>query len=187
MEQSLPSIRRAAAKLIGRAGYTRADREDVENDFVADLLHRLPRFDPRRATLGTFVRRVIENRLATALRDARAQKRDFCRNAGSLNRDFRDEDGRAVDRSQTIPQDATAKRTGRTTRTEIDLSDLQQDMIAARSTLPKDLQELFDKLRDHSLSAIARERGVTWRRVRRDVDRLQDHLRDLDLRGYLEN
>ena len=39
-------IRFKARQLVGQAGFTASDRNDLEQDLILDLLRRLPKYDP---------------------------------------------------------------------------------------------------------------------------------------------
>ena len=52
-EYAVRIIKHKARQLVGRAGFTESDREDLEQEMMLDLLRRLPKFDPKRA--GQFV------------------------------------------------------------------------------------------------------------------------------------
>jgi len=50
-------------------------REDYEQELAADLWRRLPTYDPQRASLPTFIDRLVRNRVAGFFAAARAAKR----------------------------------------------------------------------------------------------------------------
>jgi len=52
-----------------------ADREDLEQEAMVGLWRALPQFDSSRASLRTFVERVIATKIASALRAQRALRR----------------------------------------------------------------------------------------------------------------
>jgi len=55
-EYAVKLIKHKARQLVGRAGFVDADRHDLEQDMVIDLLRRLPRFDPTLASASAPVR-----------------------------------------------------------------------------------------------------------------------------------
>ena len=55
-------IRFKARQLVGQAGFTASDREDIEQKLILDLLRRLPKYNPKRAQLNTFIARVVDTR-----------------------------------------------------------------------------------------------------------------------------
>ncbi len=70
-------IRSKARTLIGKAGFTSADCEDIEQELALDLLVRLENYDPRKSKRSTFMARVVEHRIATLLEERRAACRDW--------------------------------------------------------------------------------------------------------------
>src|SRR5262249_1034887 len=81
-------IRRKARELVGRAGLTSQDREDLEQELLLRLLERLPAFDAERSAWTTFAALVIRRCAANLLRYRQAEKRD-CRTTRSLYRRVR--------------------------------------------------------------------------------------------------
>ena len=105
-------IRFKARQLVGKAGFTASDREDIEQELILDLLRRLPKYDPKRAQRNTFIARVVEHRVATLIAAQKAGIRDYWRCRCSLNDRFEDEDGRSVERAETFDQEDYLLRTG---------------------------------------------------------------------------
>ena len=100
-----------ARQLVGKAGYTQDDIKDIEQDLIRDLLERLPKFDPAKATLNTFAVRVVEGKISKLLRDRQAEMRDHRREAFSMNEEIETEEG-PMERHETIGQDEIDLRTG---------------------------------------------------------------------------
>ena len=69
-----------AARLAGKYGISREEAQDVGQDLLADLIARWPDFNPAKSTGGSFIRRVMENRLATMISARHAGCRDYRRN-----------------------------------------------------------------------------------------------------------
>ncbi len=74
-EKAYPLARRAAqvraiaAVASGRA--RAADREDLEQEALLRIWQALPRYDPSKGSLGTFIERVAESRFRSLLRSRR--------------------------------------------------------------------------------------------------------------------
>ena len=66
--RTIKRIRYLASKLSHQNAVPGMDREDFEQDLVLDLLRRIGRHDPARASLETFAEHVIDNRVATLTR-----------------------------------------------------------------------------------------------------------------------
>jgi RNA polymerase sigma factor (sigma-70 family) len=78
-QEAYPCARRAAqvhstAAVLSRA-FPLADREDIEQEALTACWRALPRFDPSRSSLRTFVERVIANKIASLGRTRRTVKR----------------------------------------------------------------------------------------------------------------
>lgn len=74
-----PRARRAAEVLaagaINSGRVRRDDRDDLVQDALLHVWRRLNQFDPRRASLPTFVERVVTSSVASTIRKTRAAKR----------------------------------------------------------------------------------------------------------------
>ncbi len=167
-------------RLIGRAGLTEDDREDLEQDLLCDLLERLPRFDPSRGTIGTFIARVVEHRIVAILRRRTSAMRDYRREECSLNEEIADGEGGTVERAETM--DASVNRRG---RSDEEAAELAMDVQAVLEALPDDLRQLCQQLKSASVARIARETGVPRTRLDRMVRTLRRRLGAAGLDGYL--
>jgi DNA-directed RNA polymerase specialized sigma24 family protein len=68
--------------------------EDYEQELAADLWRRIPAYDPDRATLPTFIDRLVRNRVAGFFAAAQAAKRQHERQLVAFD-ELKDEAGRA--------------------------------------------------------------------------------------------
>jgi hypothetical protein len=79
--RALQFVRYHARQLARRRAVPGMELEDYEQDLIADLIGRDPRFDPTRAAYPTFADRIIRNRVSTltqtGLRMRRAGDQDF--------------------------------------------------------------------------------------------------------------
>lgn len=167
-------------KLLGRAGLTKGDREDLEQQLMCDVLRRLRRFDPSRGAIGTFIARVVERHIAIILRDRRAPIRDYRRNACSLNEDVIGEDGETVERGDTI--DAQVNRPG---RSDEDLGQLVLDVRQVIGGLPEDLRALCVRLKTQTVTEISLQTGTPRTTLYDAIRRIRDHFVAADMDGYL--
>jgi RNA polymerase sigma-70 factor (ECF subfamily) len=154
-------IRRKIKQLVGRAGFTRQDREDLEQELMLRLLQSLHRFDPDQGHQNVFVTTVIERAFAMIVRERLAKKRD-----GGVVRSLDDE---PVD---SLPSDQEA-------------FDLASDLADILARLPDDLRALAERLKSQSVSQAARDLGVPRTTLQRQVQRLRQIFEDAGLRIYL--
>lgn len=171
-------IKFKARQLSRRSGFTRTDRSDLEQELWADLLDRLPRYNSGKASLNTFIARVVDRKVATILRYHFAAMRSPARNEASLNEPVADSDGRMVERHQTTPEAAGAYQP---------IQDLRRDLDEVRSNLPSDvLREIMDAIgMGGTVNSIATDMGLSRRAVERHVGDLRRIFEDAGLRIYL--
>ena len=107
-------IRKKARQLIGKYGFTHDDREDLEQEMILDLLVRLPKFDPEKACLNTFVARIVDRKVSTMIRRQQAGSATTAGKPGPLDEPLRDSEG--ADRGETMSQDDFDLRVGSKTQ-----------------------------------------------------------------------
>jgi len=185
-EYAVKLIRHKARQLVGRAGLVAADRDDLEQDMVMDLLHRLPRFDPSKAKRETFIARIVEHRVATIIETQKAGLRDYRRNAGSLDERRADEGGGTSDTPPVLDQDSYRRETLDAARQDEDLRDLRRDMARVLEELPPDLRELCRRLLTSTVSEVSRETGVPRGTIYESVQKLRGRFERAGLAAYLD-
>ena len=178
-------IRFKARQLVGQAGFTASDREDIEQELILDLLRRLPKYNPKRAQRNTFIARVVEHRVATLIEAQKAGIRDYRRCRCSLNDRFEDEDGRSVERAETFDQEDYLLRTGAQSRPTDELSALAIDVTAVLEGLPRELRNLCWRLQAETVTEISRGTGVPRGTIYESIKKLREIFEDAGLRDYL--
>ena len=153
-------IRHSARKLIGRYGFIADDYEDLMQELSLDLLIRLPNFDPSKATQNTFIAQTVTRAVSKLVRHRHRQKRDYRREAWSLDEALPNGEGDAVPRGETVSKDDFDLRSGKHGRPNEERLDLRLDISLGLSGLDPDLQHLADRLRTTSVADVARELGI---------------------------
>lgn len=178
-------IRRKAKQLVGRAGFTASDRPDIEQELHLDLLRRLPRLDESRAKRTTFIRHVVENRVASLLAERTAASRDYRRCTTSLDEPA-DGDGSscATTVGDTLDGEAFLRRLGRGDGDDSERHDLHLDVERVLADLPDDARALASDLMTHSTSEVARRRGVPHSSLRYRIGRLREQCEGAGLGIY---
>ncbi|MCP4594528.1 MAG: sigma-70 family RNA polymerase sigma factor, partial [bacterium] len=185
-DEARSTIRRKARQLIGKYGFTRTDCEDLQQGMTLDLLERLPKFDPNKAAHSTFVARVIERKISDLIRYRMQEKRDYRREACSVNESVEDGNGGKVERAQTISQDQQDPRTGKCRRPKAERIDMRLDVSFVISELPAELRLLAERLMAHSIAEVARELGVPRYVIYASgIARLREVFEDKGLQEYL--
>ncbi len=177
-------VRTKARQLSRRREFSVADREDIEQDLLLDLLTRLPRFDAARCQRSTFVHRVVNNRVARMVETRAAKKRGASLTFASLGDEANDDAGQPEPRWATIDQRLSRRDAPSVTEAD-SRRDLQIDTAAAIRELPDDLRELAESLCLRTPSEAARESGVPRRTVRDRMTRIRARFERLGLRIYV--
>ncbi|MBN2132231.1 MAG: sigma-70 family RNA polymerase sigma factor [Sedimentisphaerales bacterium] len=165
-DYALELVHHKARQIIGKAGYTQDDLDDIKQDLIMDLLERLPKFDPAKATYNTFVARVVERKICNLLRDRQAEMRDHRRNVCSLNEDIDTGEGEPVQRVTMISQDDHDLRTGKYRRPAEERAHLHLDLETVLADLSPELRQAAVLLQTMSVSQAAREMDVPRRTFR---------------------
>lgn len=165
-----------ARMLSRRWAFAGDDREDIEHDLWLDLLERLPKYDPDKATLNTFIALVVERRVATLIRDRSTEKRSPDREECSLDDPVLDADGRVVPRHETTPEAANDPAR---------LRDLERDVAHVVAHLPDDLRAIALALAFGTQNSVGPELGFSRRAMAKAVEQLREIFRDAGLDEYL--
>jgi len=169
-EYATTLIRLKARQLIGKYGFTRSDREDLEQELTLDLLMRLGHFDASKGQPATFVRLVVDRRVASLIRERKSLARDYRRARHSLD-ELSDEIG---DGNLTEPAvDDQHER------------DLAIDMAEALDTLSDVQRSIAESLRDDPLTEVAREHHCSREAMRRHAEQIRRHLARRGLDQYI--
>ena len=178
-------IKWKAENLVGRAGLTVSDQDDVEQELVMDLLKRLPRFDPRRGGINTFVSRVVKHRVATIIGDQMIAMRDYRKRGPSLNETVENGDEEPMEHVDSIDQEEYMHRMGRVARPLEEAQELAIDVGRLISELPPDLAEICLHLQTKGITDVARDLGVTRSTVRAAIARMRPLFEQAGLEEYL--
>lgn len=178
-------IRQKARQLVRHPGFNKSEQKDIEQELALELVLKYRCFDPNRARESTFIARVLENKAISLVRTRIAEKRDFRRDAHSLNETVRDADGGSVERAQTLDDSASARHTGQSRRSDAEHRRMQQDIADFLQTLPAELQSLAAMLMGQSEHAVSQALGISRRQIANQVAQLRELFEDAGLREYL--
>ncbi len=160
-EYAIQLIKYKARHLVGQAGFTADDRQDIEQDLIIDLLQRLSNFNPDKAQHNTFVTRVVDNKIASMIEARTSIKRDYRVIVISINEPLVDTGGEVMDHSETISQDDYFFRINSSIRSTVDQHDLKIDLHAVIEQLPEELQRMCELLSQGSISEVSRTTGCS--------------------------
>ena len=163
-----------ALQLVGKAGFTFDDVEDIKQDMILDLLERLTKYDPSKSNFKLFVTCVIDRKGRNLIRHRQMEMRDHRREVCSLNEDIDVGENEPVQRLSTICHDDHDIRIGKYRRSAEDRGHLHLDLDAVLADLPPELRQAAEMLQTMPVTQVARELGVP-RRTFRDKHLVQLH------------
>jgi len=179
-------IRFKAQQLIGKHGFTKSDREDIEQELRADLVGRLRRFDPKRAQRNTFIARVVDHKVATIIEQRTAGMRNFAREERSLNTWVRVDKDTWAQFGDTLTEDEVLARHGRAYRSSEELRDLTIDVRNAMNGLTGDDRKLCLLLFETgSVSEASRRSGIPRSTIYEARERIRQRFEQAGLGDYL--
>lgn len=183
--QVINLIKHKAWSLIGTIGFTISDRDDLEQELALDLLKRLPKFDPDRAQLITFITRILDNKIASIIEARKSGAFDFRMHSFSLNELIEDCDGYIIERGDEIDEYDYFSRARGQSLTAIELAELRTDISRSILDISPDLLELCHYLQMLNVTDISAATGIPRQRIYADISRLRVIFEDAGLRDYL--
>lgn len=158
-------IRVKARQLVRTPGFNNSDQHDLEQDLWLSLLSLADRFDPDRASLNTFVDRIVSMAVRMILRDRRRLKRAPGLLAQSLEHSTVISGGESVPlRSGVSPTDLS-RRTGGSPE---ERSARQEDAEALRfamDAMPRRLRNVCRRMMAGNVSSVARDLKTSRRQI----------------------
>ena len=171
-----------AKELIGKAGLTLYDRDDVEQEIIIDLLTRLSKYNPKRARLITFISCIVDHKAAVIIADQTMEKHDWRLCAYSLNDRVVHEDDGSI---ELLELHDIGEYRNTTKRTIIDFLDLSIDLEIVIASLPFELRNLCKRLTIKNVTEISRDTGIPRTTLYDKIKKLQKLFEDRGLNEYL--
>ena len=147
-------------------------------------MQSLPSFDSNHGHRNKFITAVVERHVANILRNKRAEKRDH-RRIGSLNVMVSIGEDEATELAETIGQRELDARRGRHPRSDEELAQLAQDVVEVIAKLPKELQDLAERMKTQNVAEIARDMGIPRTTLHESVRQLRQRFENTGLKKYL--
>ena len=180
-------IKFKARQLVGTAGFTRDDVEDLEQEMRIDLWERLPKFDPGKAKYNTFVSRIINHKVCNLIRHRTQELRDYRCEDCSLHDvvEFDENGNEEIERIDTISQDEHDFRWGKNILPTEDRHDLRLDISLVVSKLPPELQKVAELLQTMSVAEAARELNIPRGSLYDRLEKLRQAFEESGIQKYL--
>ena len=174
-----------ARRAVGRAGLTTSDVEDVAQEALVQLVHRLPRFDEERGPRTAYSAMVIRGAVSRTVEHRRAARRDWRRCRTSLDEEFALRGGNTVTRGETIASDEHATRTRGARLGPVERADLRLDLQDLLDRLPEGPRQVCRLLMRVTPTEAAREVGLPRGTFHGVVRRIRKHFEEAGLDVYV--
>jgi RNA polymerase sigma-70 factor (ECF subfamily) len=179
-------IRRKIKQIIGRVGFSKQDREDLEQDLLIRVLQSLPQFDPDVAHRNKFITTVVERYVANILRNKRADKRVHW-GVTSLSVLIEISEEGTTELAQTIGERELDNRILRKRRSPEELAQLELDMKDVIATLPDSWQTLLELRKTRTMQEVAEEMDVPRSTLNHWIHRIRERFESSGMSEYLKD
>lgn len=177
-------IRQQALKLVGHAGFTKQDLEDLEQELTIRLLKALESFNPAIAHQRSYVTAVVDRSRKKIGRDARAAKR-AAKQTVSIEDQLKDKSDGASPVAESIAESDAFRHRSLSARDRQSMLSLATDIAALLRSLPEQQRELAKNLKTASISAVARQSSIPRTTLNDSVRRLEERFRQSHMEDHL--
>jgi len=176
-------IRVKSKQIVRRPGFSRSDQLDVEQSLVVTLLEQAPHFDPNRASLNTFIARVVDSAAAMLVRERGRDKNTPAGEAQvqSLADQTSQSEGPPEALARVISQHDLDRRTGAASLTDLQRFERVDDVASVIPTLPAELQAVCRSLLSRNRMETEAELGISRRRLRAAMTLIREHFENAGL------
>jgi RNA polymerase sigma factor (sigma-70 family) len=168
-------IRVKAWQLCRHPGFSPSDENDFKQELALLLLAKLAQFDPTRATLNTFIDRVVESGVRMLLRAARRLKRGGGRRVASLDVPLPVDDDEEQTLGDTVSYDTHSRRTGSRISDPRDQFVDRGAIEQALEWMSEDLRQLARRLMETTPTELAADLGISRQRMREPISTMRRH------------
>jgi RNA polymerase sigma factor (sigma-70 family) len=165
-----------ARQLSRCCGFCPSDEDDLAQELWLYLLRQAHRFDPDRASLPTFINRVVNSAAAMLVRRHRRMKRIAGLQAVSLESTMVEVEGVLASLGETISEEHLHRRTGGNSSDSIPLNDERMIVHGVIRSLPAPLWDIFRRLMGSTANSVARDMAISRRQVRKAVRTIRRRL-----------
>ncbi|MBI5787824.1 MAG: RNA polymerase subunit sigma-24 [Candidatus Schekmanbacteria bacterium] len=183
-EYAVRLLRKRAKQLVGKAGFTKDDREDLEQELLFDLICRLPKFNPERAGRKTFITRLVNNKIFVISESKTSAKRDYRLCVASLNDYVEEKDDGSMELGEIIGQDKYFLITGKCSRPPVELGDLSVEIKRIIAGLPPPFRRLCEQLQVETITEISQNTGISRASIYEDIKELRQLFENIGLKNY---
>ena len=165
-----------ARQLCRRREFLPADQADLQQELWLMLCERADAFDPAKASLDTFIDRVVNTAVGVILRNRQRLKRNTGGPVVSLD-DGGNDPTRPNSMAHGLSPEHLVRRTGQEPRDPVAEQETAAAVEFALAQMPDDLREIARRLMSGTVNSVSQEMNISRRAVRKAV---------LGIRAFLE-
>jgi DNA-directed RNA polymerase specialized sigma24 family protein len=177
-------LRVKARQLVRRPGFSRSEEWDIRQDLAAHVLAKARLYDPARASVHTFISRIVDSAVAMILRTRRRLKRAAGFRAESLEGTVIEGNREETSLGETLEEGSPRQGAGSWEEADPGHHDDQVDVAGVLATFPPDLREVALRLADGTEASIAQEMGISRRRVRKTISDIRKRFERAGLKEF---
>lgn len=174
-------IQAEAGQLCRRKEFSPSEREDIEQELWLAVLQQAERFDPARASLDTFLERVVSRAVAFLLRSRTRRKRAGGVLPLSLESDFTTTGEGLKPLSDTISSEDVARWLGTQSVDPMARMEQTEAIDSALARMPERLRDICRRLMTGTVASVARELGISRHQVRKVLEEARPYFEEAGL------
>lgn len=182
-EYEITTIRVKAKNLIGKAGFTKDDLEDIQQEIILDILQRLPGYDPAKSSRRTFINDIADNKIARLIEERNADKRDYHSTPESLDAVNDDGDRTWESRINSVTNEDFPWNVW-SGLSDFDRLELREDIIPVLKKLPPKLQDICIRLMQNSICGVSIETGIPKTTLLDHMKKIRKHFEKSGLKNF---
>jgi RNA polymerase sigma factor (sigma-70 family) len=155
-----------ARQLCRRREFLPSDQADLQQELWLMLCERADAFDPAKASLDTFIDRVVNTAVGVILRNRQRLKRNTGGPVVSLD-DSGNDPARPNSMAHGLSPEHLARRTGREPTDPFTEQETAEAVEFALARMPDDLQEIARRLMSGTVNSVSQEMNISRRAVRK--------------------
>ncbi len=174
-------IQAKARQLCRRRDFSPSEQEDIEQELWLAVLEKAERFDPARASLETFLDRVVSRAVAMLLRSRKRRKRGNGVLPLSLESDFTSTGEGLKPLSDTVSSEDVARRLGTQSADPFARLEQTEAVEYALARMPERLRDICRRLMTGTVASVARELGISRHQVHKAVEEARPYFEEAGL------
>jgi len=182
-EQTVETIRIKAKTLIGNYGFTHDDFDDIRQDITLDLLIRLSEYDPERASLRTFISRIIDYKIEQIAEERSTIKERVWQTSVSLYDVLPDSESELTERIQSVTERNLPWNEAESGFSAFELNDLREDVKQVLFALPPEQLDICLRLARDSVAEVSRQTGIPRMTLYYHIKKISEHFEEAGLKN----